>query len=525
MSEHQQASDYVSFAGGTSEYVPLSKVPLVKGKVGKGVGKNAAGFDDENLGALLTIGGGIDSSAAFFDGLSFEADAPVPNAPPRKEGWLYKEGHSSIANEGGKLARGIAGRRRYFVLSNGILEYFVLPQHSPRPWGTHLVDTPDDESGEVNGVHATNARGHICLFNARLSQPKGSRKDGKGAARPAFRLDCDPSAAAVYNETWSAHVLLTADVNKAAATEGKLNKVDGRAARSESLAPMPESSSYLPSSASHLSALGRKLAGLTVGKFNGPASSKIRRSGPVGDGREGHYDDGTTNDSPSHGAHGFKTGLKRRLYGHVPACLTPTMHTKYVLAGENEIESNEWQEAIQAHIDFASSQPGMTGYHGVLNGREDIRKARSAGNAQAVKQTTTQKVDVGKKQRCENLYVGVGFPALLCQDCGAGKPGACVICSRTEGHSMIIRAACLCETCNHRAPNRCCRCDNELRGPAISPILCIDCGTGANAGRCCKMRDDVSPLGAATEQTLEQLPEAPAQMLPLPTPHLPPVPL
>ena len=482
MSERQQAqaSEYVSFASATSDYVPLSKVPLAKGKVGKGVDKDVTG--SSGLGTLLTIGGGIDSSADFFTGLSFEVDVPVPNAPPRKEGWMYKEGHSTMGNEAGKLAGRLLGdeigwRRRYFVLSNGILEYFVLPQHSPRPWGTHLVDSPDDESGEANGVHATNARGHICLFNARLAQPKGSRKDGKGSMRAAFRLDCDPSAAAVYNETWSANVLLKADVNKAAAAKGKMTEVEVRAARSESLAPLPESRSK-----SQLSALGRRLAGLTVTSST-PASSKVNaREGPVF---------ASTSEGPSHGAHGFRTGLKRRLYGRVPACLTPTMHTKYILAGEDGLESDEWQDAIQAHIDFASSQQGMTGYHGVLKGREDIRKARAGldHGRSAIKQTATQ---LGVRQRCENIYMGVGFPALLCYDCGDGKPGACAICGRTEGHSMIIRAAALCETCNHNSANRCCRCDTEIRGPAISPTLCVECGAGANASRCCKMRFDIS---------------------------------
>ena len=127
---------------------------------------------------LVSVGHGIDSLAAALgdaDFPSYAAEAPSELAPPRKEGWLHKEGH-------GPSVLGADWKKRYFVLANGFLEYFEEPSHSPLPWGTHLTSARA-------GTHAINVRGHLWLAGSTLASTKRVRYDARGQPRAAWRVD------------------------------------------------------------------------------------------------------------------------------------------------------------------------------------------------------------------------------------------------------------------------------------------------------------------------------------------------
>ena len=429
------------------------KAALKSIKVGANEGANEGALK------LLAVGGGTDASADIYsDGgqpLPYLADEPIEGAPPRREGYLTKEGHSA----GGRLAGGLLGasdwRRRWFVLSNGFLEYFELPPHSPLPWGTHL--TRDDL------LHAPNCKGHVCLFRAHQAEPKNARVDGKGDKRAAWRLDCDASAAAVYNESYGGRALLCPAAMQQSADALACGPAACASGKSDTPQLHRATSSFSP-----------------VGGGSRPASATARRlAGLLAPFRAGA------------GSGGARSGRTR-----VPS--TPGMHVKYVLAADTEQASAEWRKAIEAHVRFASSAQGMKAYHHVLQARELVRKARAEALTLPQRQLLlppSSAPAAAVRRRCETLHGGVGYPATLCQDCAGDKRvgfGSCAVCGNHaeagRGSSkLVIRSAALCNSCSDRAAGRCCRCDAELRGPHVSPTLCAACGAGEGAARCCKM--------------------------------------
>jgi hypothetical protein len=106
---------------------------------------------------LLAVGSGIDCSLELYEQLRYEYDAPIDGAPPRREGWLYKEGHSPFSPEG-KLLGGLFGttwRRRYAPLAlthhaRRLHRHTLTPPlacsstcwRARYPWSVRTVDLP-----------------------------------------------------------------------------------------------------------------------------------------------------------------------------------------------------------------------------------------------------------------------------------------------------------------------------------------------------------------------------------------------
>lgn len=193
--------------------------------------------------SLLAAGSGIDSSADVYHQYTYrnETLSSADGAPPRKEGWLQKEGHGGMLASQGKILGGLVGSnwtQRYMVLADGFLEYFEAPEFSPKPWGTHQtaqawtrraggttahlspLDSISDDfllpSDMNEHVHVTNAKGHICLARASVSAPKSTRKDEHGNTRFAWRIDCATATVDAYNHLHKGKLLLNAAANESA---------------------------------------------------------------------------------------------------------------------------------------------------------------------------------------------------------------------------------------------------------------------------------------------------------------------
>lgn len=430
---------------------------------------------------LLHVGSGVDASAELFRAApQYEVEESAPEAPPRKEGWLHKEGHDVLAAEGKIL--GLLGsnwKRRYFVLSNGVLEYFERPDYSPKPWGTHqqggqgsqtvklpaasfapldsMTARPEDlvpdaaYSGDLSecsspaarrpstaatqGVHVPNAKGHIVLDRASLSDPKSARFDAKGALRPALRLDCLASPVAEYNRAHGGRLLLMSSINQS---------------------------------------INSELLAATKGK----------------------------------GGDGVLASARRRLSGtgalSAAPCAVPSTHCKYVLAGESRADTVAWRNALAAHIEFASSERGVDVRRGLLDAREVVRSARVQElHRKAKGLPEPAESPLVARWRCDKPIVGPGTPAALCEGCGGDSSRRlaswCAVCGddllEHSSHGRppaagFIRAAAMCNECaaGHGAEDVCCRCEEPLFGVRLVATLCDACGGGAGAGRCCKLK-------------------------------------
>ena len=257
---------------------------------------------------LLAAGSGMDASAKLFSpSLRYALDAEIETAPPRKAGWLFKEGHGMIAGEA-LLANlfGCSWQRRFFVLSNGFLEYFELPEYSPVPWGTHgdiagqqtATRASTSSPSFATVVHVTNVKGHIDLSGVHISDPKSVRRDASGEARAAWRIDCAPEAASAYNKTYRGNVLVPYDINQLALA----------AHANETLSPSALMPALLWQKGSSKESLAPDAAGTAVqGRRNSMSASAVASS-------------------------------------LASACVVPGMHLKYVLAAETESEATEWRE-------------------------------------------------------------------------------------------------------------------------------------------------------------------------------------
>jgi hypothetical protein len=519
------------------------------------------------LGAnMLAVGSGIDSYSELQPGIDYHVDAVMDGAPPRKEGWLQKEGHGSLAEGLGKSSflgnvLGSKWTRRYLVLSNGFLEYFELPEYSPAPWGTHregqraslqcssgtlpppfssasasstgtataaAVDVSDGGlmasrrsgadlpavvvSGEatdavtasasalglaslpgasssslspcpasqLKGIHVTNAKGHICLAGARLSEPKSVRKGTHGERMPAFRIDCSPTDCGEYNHGYRGRVLLRASVNQTALAHQTTSALS-----SASLVPH------------------RRLS--SSDKWKQPSTKAPDRPTPEQQ-EEQHKSSSGNGDGGGAARSSGTSGLRRRLSSSAgamvgatlgTACTVPGAHLKYVLSGDDDADSAQWREAIQAHIAFASTDLGTAARRAVLAAREVTREARmsavqssAAGHGTPAPTTAVPSEEPEappERWRCNAPIVGPGNPAVLCQDCGGGaKAHRCSVCDKQE-HGFI-HAATICDVCHAGHGSKCSRCDADVDGLRAYATLCTGCGGGFRSGNCCKMR-------------------------------------